>query len=705
MISIMFVLLCVFVLLLLVGLYTRRKIARNTMITVVMVWGFFLLSASLTMRIMLPTFSNRVTVEATREKNADSKGTDIGVTSIQTGGKRLDLDSGDVDRGTWQYNGTALSWGYTADSAFTFLAPCYADTKIEFIQNIWAGKVRVLSRDAEEILDLYAPNSSNATRMTYTIAREGLSTIARRMLPTAFLLLFELLLWFSLGIFWARKRPDAAQRIAKKWRGWKERQSLYFFLRLFIILVAFLTMWRFAGRWSLWADDFATISFVAEDVPLSTNITRILSEARYNPPLFYVFAYFWLRIMPYGTVYLRLLSILLCCAGIWFCGTAAKRIAGERASLIAAIFAATSYFLISHAAYAFRSFGLVFLLCPLLIISYHKRLTEPAKIRHYISYGLLHALLLYTNYICGLITAILGLYDLWLFAKKKIKFYFLWSYIGAGLAFLPLILYVLSAMIESHTNFWPSTPNLGVLMDAISQIFSGHIFFLSFFVFAVVLVFVAALRGTAMWKAAASGMEQEIIIALVLWFLFVIGFDYVFSRYLYPNSSIFVQRYFISVLTPAVIVAAIGMDWVLAALCEGRGKTTSDILICAAIVICYVCLEYSCLNSLRTRPGANYENYEQAIDWICAQEEAYQGKCVVVMTGYQGGLYYYATQGGKRPNLNFGNLNNQNWMDYDVVYVSPMHGTISSSTQSLLDKHYEEAERKNDLNVVKYRKK
>lgn len=592
-------LLCVFVLLLSVGLYTRRMVTLDTAAAIVVVWSIFLLAAMLTVRLMLPAFMEPVTDAAS---------------------------------------------------------------------------------DAE------------------------FSEAAGRILPAALALLFELLLCSVLGFYWARWKQGAAQRLVRRCREWSSRLSPYFCLRLVVVLLALLIMWRFAGRRSLWYDDVATIHFVAGDVPLSTNIARTLGEARYNPPLFYVLAYFWLRIMPYGTAYLKLLSILFCCVGIWLCGTAAKQIAGGRAALIATIFAATSTYLIRYAAFTFRCFGLMFMLCALLIVSYHKRLTEQEKICHYISYGLIHALLLYTNYICGLITAVLGLYDLWLFARKKIKVHFLWSYIGAGLAFLPLILYVLTDMIESHANFWPGVPYFSTLRDTIFLVFSNHVFLLALFVFAAVLACAAALRGTDVRKEGALGMGPEVVAALVLWFLFVIGFSFVFSRYLYPSSSIFVDRYFISVLAPAVIAAAAGMDRILDALSEDRGKAASGILTCAGILICFIYLESSCISTVSANPGTTNEPYEQATNWICEQEDAYGDRCLVMMTSYQGGLYYYATQGGRRPNLNFGSLNKKNWKDYDVVYIAQLHGEIFSGARSVLDAHYEEAERRNDIKVVKYRK-
>lgn len=696
-----FALMCVFLLFLLMGLYTRGKITFGNSVAIVVSLVIFLLGAKLTMRAMLPSYSDTAVIEVTGEKSEESSGCDIGISAIQVGGKKMDLGGRDIDRGTWLYDGSSLTWGYTPGKTVSFLVPCYSKVDISFVRNMWAGKVKIALREVEDSIDCFAANASGSFTVTYTINRAGWKEIAGKMLPVALVLLIEFLLVFCVALSLIPPKLDAIQKCVKKCTEQLKKEP-YFWLRLSVVVIAFVTMMLFAGKWSLWADDLATLDFVAEDIPLRMNIVRILDEAKYNPPLFYVLAYIWLRLMPFGTVYLKLLNILLCCAGIWLCGTAAKRISGDRAGLIATMFAATSFFLITYAAYTFRSFGLLFALCPLLIIAYHKRLSEPDRIINYVLYGLVHALLLYTNYICGLITAIFGLYDLWLYARNKINLKFLWSYIGAGLSFLPLILYVMSAMIESHQSFWPSVPNLGVLLDTILQIFSNKDLIFILFIFSTFLVITFKVKKINEGGKIYSETAQEAGVILVLWFLFVLGFSYIFSRYLYPNSSIFVARYFISALTPGLILAAIGADFLVEILCQSRKSIVSGILTAALIFSGYAYLEFNCLSEVYACPGFLYEPYEEAINWICGHEDAYQGRCLVMVSGYQGGLYYYATQGGKRPNLNFGSLTETNMADYDVIYVSPQHGGISST---VLDTYYEEVERRDDLRVIKYRKK
>lgn len=76
-----------------------------------------------------------------------------------------------------------------------------------------------------------------------------------------------------------------------------------------------------------------------------------------------------------------------------------------------------------------------------------------------------------------------------------------------------------------------------------------------------------------------------------------------------------------------------------------------------------------------------------------------------MMTGYQGGLYYYGTHHLQRENLNFGYLTEENWTSFNTVYASPMHAALPDNISMLLEKYYNEVGRNDNFNVVKYIRK
>lgn len=73
-------------------------------------------------------------------------------------------------------------------------------------------------------------------------------------------------------------------------------------LRFIVIFYAIVLMLRYAGDVSLWGDDLATIYFVEKGQDIYTILNRVYSDIGSNPPLFYLLAFLWVRIAPYGTI-------------------------------------------------------------------------------------------------------------------------------------------------------------------------------------------------------------------------------------------------------------------------------------------------------------------------------------------------------------------------------------------------------------------
>lgn len=684
-----------------VAIKNRDMISSNSAAAIIMTIIISLIICLTVFNAIRPMYSFCVTVEATGDKNADVRGSDVGVRSILNNGKPIDLKSKDFNN-TWLQKDNSLVWNYSNNRVLSFFTPVYAETDIVFGSNVWAGIVKITYNNHTDFIDLYSVDDGT---ITYNIPRMSYHIIISKLLQLSFVLLIAIVL-----VYWIC-RYVCINLLSQYLQGTQDifefaykaiRKRPYFFSRILLVVIAFSIMIIFADDVSLWADDLATISFVSEQVSTKENIKLILDECQYNPPLFYILAWFWLRVAPYGTIWLKFPSIIFSCLGIWFCGTAARKLQNDRAALFATIFSATSIFLVKYAAYAFRSFGLLFMLCPLLIIAYYNRLIYPNKSYFHFAYGAILALLLYTNYIGILVFGIMGLYDCWIFAKKQVKFNFVFSYIGAGISFLPLITYTFTRMVESHKNFWPQIPSFPDLMSIVNMLSNNQKFNEILFVFAFAVIVVLIFEGICINTFKTNTEKITVVFACIVCSIFVVGFSYMYSRYINPSGSIFVARYFISVLAPFIIVDAIALEWILAILETTELRKCS----CTITVAMASCLLFTNLSdqisALDNFAGVINEPYRETINYICAQEEAQANNSLVVMTGYSGGFYYYGTNGGKRQNLNFGNLSDTNWEHYDVVFVSPMHGEISSYTQKILDEHYKEVENNKSLHVVKY---
>lgn len=690
-------------------LFSYRKINLNMALTFFASVVFFAFVGFYTVQILKPMYSYSVAIELTGKQNLRSKGYDIGINAIQCNGRSLDLKSQKEIKGRWIYNGETLSWNNAKDRNIEILVPCFANTQITFQKNIWAGIVCVKTYNKQENLDLFSVTN---TTYEYTIHPMPTAVVLKRLFQIGSILFIELVFSSCIFVFFFIIIPkklfykdESKQQVFVSMLYFLKKKPI-FFIRILITSFTFLIMLSFADDLSLWADDLATISFVAENVDFSILMERIMYECGANPPLFYIFAYFWIRVAPYGTIFLKLPSIIFSCLGIWFCGVAAKRIQGERAAVIAVGFSAFSYFLVSYAALTFRCYGLLFMLCPLMIMAYHKRLEQPECLYIHMVYGMINALLLYTNYICMLIVGIMGLFDFWLIIRKRMKLKCLLSYLFTGILFLPLLLYAISGMVGLHKVIsWMQIPDFHSIEEALNLIFNNQWFLvLLFFVGMVTIVLITFSRNYANLLQRRIE-DRTVTVIMVIWPVFVFSFMYIYSRYLNPDGSLFIYRYFISILAPAMIVAAIGLDWILVMLSEGYSKRIANLLSIVSIFGCLFSASFQQLRGLNIMPGTVSQPYEQCIDWIYAHEVAHMDDTLVIITGYQGGLYYYGTHGGQRPDLNYGELNDTNWKKYKTVFAVPMHGELANENIDILNTHFIEQERNDEFKVVVYEQK
>lgn len=691
----------VLAILLVVGMHARKFIQTSVMVAVICAICLSMIAGRVIFSSMIERYSKTVSITATQQKNENSQGEDIGIKAITVQGREIDLsDSKYEDQ--WLYQNDTLSWGYAAQTTIDVMVPQYSDAQIQFVSNQWAGKVEVNDGSDSQVIDLYSPIDtiqsvtigSKNTNLFYSFAIKTMGLIA----------LFAILIFCAcLVISHHLIRRISGEFIYKL----KEVvcQNPYFLARIAIICCSFVVMLYFAGDLSLWSDDLATIEFVSEQNTLTQNIESILVDATHNPPLYYFLAFFWLRLVPYGTIWIKLMNILLVCLGIFICGALAKKIRGERAAMMTTILASSSYFLISQAAYTFRSYGLLYPLSALLLYLYYKRLEHPEKKVAYVQYGIVVALLLYTHYTSIIVLGLFGVCDCWLYARKKIKISFLASYIGAGIAFMPLILYKFDAMVKDHQNYWPATPDFNALKALYTGLLNKSTLSMGMFVAGIAIFFVICFSNSIRQQTKYSWADVTTIAVAIVIIIGTIGFMYIYSAFINPQGSIFVIRYF-TIIVPAVLmitgITISDLTDFLTQDCANYVKICVPIIVCAAV---FAINMEQCVSDLENFPGTINTPYEQAIDWIYKRNDALNDDTLVMMTGYQGGLYYYGTHNFRRENLNFGILTQDNWRDYQIIYAAPMHGEFSDEANQILQDHYEEVTKNETLYVTAYRQK
>lgn len=686
---------------LLIGLNARKIIKTGTMISIMCAICLSCITGYLITSVMTDNTGKTISIKATYTKNENSQGEDIGIKSFYIGDKALNFSNSEYED-KWLYQNNTLSWGYSKEQSIDVIVPIYTGSKIEFVKNQWAGIVEISDGESTQQIDLYSPDE---TTYIVSIEKGNSNEINQFYIKTVGLIALSAVIIFAvciiIGNYFNKKRIGEKVSKAKEYIS----NNPYLFARMFIILISFVVMLKFAGDFSLWSDDLATIEFVSEQNTLSQNIDSILEDATHNPPLYYILAFFWLRIMPYGTVFIKLLNIILVCAGGFLLGTLAKKIRGDRAAFIVTILSISSYFVVSQAAYTFRSYGLVYPLVVLLLMAYYNRISKPDEKKAYLLYGIVAALLLYTHYTSIIVLGLMGVCDCFLFARKKIKFNFIISYIGAGIAFMPLLLYKIGAMVSEHASYWPEVPDFNSLYTTYTGLLNGSTLLIGMFGAGICLNLILIANKKFREELKYSFADVVTIVNAAVISVGTVAFVYVYSAFINPNGSIYVIRYF-TIIAPAVLlVTGVTISEILENLAQKSRKYIcrgTFIILSAALFTSN--MEY-CVRSLGNFPGTINSPYEQAIDWIYRRADAHDDSTLVMMTGYTGGLYYYGTHHFQRENLNFGTLTDDNWKSYEVIYVSPMHGEIPYELNQILQEHYEEMTKNVTLNVTGYRKK
>src|SRR5215208_3044763 len=114
---------------------------------------------------------------------------------------------------------------------------------------------------------------------------------------------------------------------------------------------------------SFWFDEATTVHLVRMDLG---GMLGAIPDSESTPPVYYVLAWLWTNVFGVGEVGLRSLSALVGTATVPVVYALGRRVASERAALIAAALAATNPLLVWYSQEA-RAYALLVLLCALLM--------------------------------------------------------------------------------------------------------------------------------------------------------------------------------------------------------------------------------------------------------------------------------------------------------------------------------------------------
>ena len=433
-----------------------------------------------------------------------------------------------------------------------------------------------------------------------------------------------------------------------------------------------------SGIKSLWYDDIYQIYFTWERS--FSESMKLISSVDLNPPLWAVFTFFWQKIAPFGTTWLRLPSMLFVWGGIFFTGLCAKRLFGEKTAIVAAILCSFHAGVAITCGYSYRSYGALFFSSALLIYAFVRRYFAPT-LPNRLLFLLSVFLIGFTHYFGALLCIFLAICDFILCLKGKQKKTFIIEYAIVGICELPWLLFQLSNITSTLGNFWTSKPSFYDLIDLFRQLMlNSYVLLVLFGILAVTTIveLIRYFKTRHTEEASDSFLFRNIFLFVPLVFiLFIFFYSQLSSR-----TSLWVDRYFYHLIPLVILFVSatlvkffdiLSTHWLKLKWQKLVANICLFAILLGALVPTYMI-------AIRKEVDDEYEPFEQAAELVMSQPEITSGERVLVFntTPCASGWDYYLGHKNSRDMSNVklvGLLDYTNDLaaSYDTVILYAVH--------------------------------
>lgn len=443
-----------------------------------------------------------------------------------------------------------------------------------------------------------------------------------------------------------------------------------------IAVISFVVM-RLIGMASgingyLNVDDLCSVQFAMIGDGFFDKINGILAEDPTNVPVFYLILYVWIKLFGYAANTMRILPEICGALFVFFAGLIGEKIGNKKMGIIAAIVAGTSLQLV-YVSYQIRAYSMLMMFSAIAFYAFLRRTSQWKSI---ILYTVSLLLLSYTHFFGVLVCAGLGSIDILNILLKKREKKYLLCYVIYACLFVPYLVLAFIRANDMWAVFWPPVPTYRDIFSMIRNMCPGvgvswgaYIFAFVFFVY---LIFVVE----SLKKKECQFVQSEIFTCF--WVIYaVIAVGFLYSKYIKPQSSVWVYRYFL-VLFPFVVSVVSygiwkGLDYIQERAGWGRTIFIGFVLFLGCVYT-YTNIGYEIDHPNEIVGGS--KNYEKLTEYIMETQDVKEQGTLVYMgypDRYFEGWKQYASQGGKiaLPNLyNPKDISEETDLSgYDTIYV------------------------------------
>ena len=320
------------------------------------------------------------------------------------------------------------------------------------------------------------------------------------------------------------------------------RNKLYKIGTIAIIFVTVIYMIIVSCRHGFGIDELDwTLRFV--DGKSLKEICISLASFGYNLPLFYIIIKILDMVFHHNEFMLLLPSMLMTIIGCYYIYITAKKYFETKFSLLVVPTAICSSFFFRQIACALRPYSLLFMLSAMSYYYYFKKMKEE-NISNHLKFIIIITELVFTHWYGALLTFCYGITDFYFLIKKKLKFRYFILYVIPFILILLWVIYVFKMHIITFTKYWAHSVNILIIMQLLFKLLNINLF--------SIIILIIVLKKKKL-KLEKSLDYIKIKVTLYEIICIIIGIA-IYSNFISPTSSLWVNRYFIAFLPQIIII-------------------------------------------------------------------------------------------------------------------------------------------------------
>ena len=343
------------------------------------------------------------------------------------------------------------------------------------------------------------------------------------------------------------------------------------------------------------------------------------------------------HIVPFGEIWLLLPNVLAVIFGIYFIKKSGNLIGGEDLGFISLVLGATSYALIYQCASEFRPYAFLFLFSSLTLYLFLVRL-QKKDCRNTIFFIISLVCLAYSHWFGCLIIPFYFLIETFLWLKKKIKLSFITPYLVTGFTFLPWFVICFLKHSNSMTEYFGLLPSFKEVKDVIANLTSyNNICF---------ILFVLGFIGIIIYLIFKKKNKNYLYLIVILAVVWTIGTIFIYSRFINPSGSLFVNRYFFVIIPHVFIISAFCLSEILKIKTSWRNIPLNIVIFIFIICPLLIWIGYQNYQSVNAKLSTYFEPFREVSKTIANNKKAYEKNSAVIDSmGITYLDYYFKKQG------------------------------------------------------------